>query len=92
MTTSIIQNGITFNYDNNKAVGAVLGGVLTHLNNEENGKYYYSEISPKLLMALDIDWNGAEVQLNGDTSNRTITNTGELLGDIINNGSPMWAN
>lgn len=70
---------------NNENIGATVDD-LTEIASDNGGKL------PTIINALEIDWNGAEVQLNGDTAYRTITNTGELLGDIINNGSPMWAN
>lgn len=42
--------------------------------------------------AIDIDWNEAKVQLNGDLSTKTIKTTGELLSQIKETYSPMFAN
>ena len=79
-TTKITQSGINFNYDNSRAVGAALSGVFTHINNEEAGKYYYDSNATKPIMALDIDWNGADFDgAPGDDTPGTINTTGDLI-------------
>lgn len=81
-TTKITQSGINFNYDNSRAVGAALGGVFTNINNKENGKYYYDEDAIKPIMALDIDWNGAEFPSTTPLAPSTINTTGDLINAI----------
>ena len=82
-TTKTTQSGIEFNYDNSRAVGAALNGVFTNMNNEENGKYYYDEDATKPIMALDIDWNGADFDgASGNDNPGTINTTGDLIRAI----------
>ena len=82
-TTRVQQGNIYFNYDPTKGVGAALGGVYTHQGNKEASKYFYDEDSLKVLMALDIDWNGAEITSTVfPAMDRTINTTADLLSWI----------
>lgn len=86
MATTIQQGNINFTYDETKSVGAGLGGIFTHSGQKVNGKYVFSDRAPKVLMALDIDWNGAKPGIGEGTNG--ITTTGELVKEVY---SPMFA-
>lgn len=82
-------DGIDFN--NKQQIPAFpVAGTWTHSDNiDANGEYEYG--GGKSVMALDIDWNGAKPGI-GEDSTTGITTTGELLSNIKEVYSPMFAN
>ena len=69
----IIKDNIKFsNIPNIVATGFT--GLLTNSDNISNKRYEYDPESDPILMALDINWGGAEVD-----ENKVINTTGELL-------------
>lgn len=87
-------NGITFNDLSRIGKGTAIGNVRNPDITSESDLQDYIDAGEEYrnIQSVLIDWNGAEVQLNGDTSNRTIQTIGELHCYIIKNGSPIWAN
>ena len=79
-----IDNGITFSNVKDLAKWASIG-----TNDRFSGSDYDYDandnpVAPKFLInAIDIDWDGAQVQLNGDSSTRTINTTGALLKALM---------
>ena len=88
-----IENGVYTNLDNAYPSGKTGLGAQrianggNPVNDLENG-----DIATKLVNAIEIDWNGAQVQLSGENSSRTINTTGELMNLIKEVSSPMLAN
>ena len=76
---TITKDGITFsNVQNRGAKG--YSQILTSADNVSSKKYVYDPDSDPVLMALDIDWNGAEITSTAFPSmDRTINTTGDLL-------------
>ena len=56
-----------------------------------NEQYGVGGDLPKLINAVEIDWNGAKPGIGEDETNGIIT-TGELLSSIKGASSPMFAN
>ena len=74
------NNGITFsNLDSNPSPKKSIDGKLFFGQND----FSHTEwgIDP-VVNAVEIDWNGAQVQLNGDSLDRTINTTGDLINAI----------
>lgn len=79
------QNGITFN--SVKTAGVEKSAWPLILAGQQG-----PDEDGGVINAVDIDWNGAQVKLNGDSSNRTINTTGELLSQIKGTYSLTFAN
>ena len=85
------DNGIQFT--DVKLNGSIMPGAI--LSTEDNYETSGTTITNKyddVINAIDIDWNGAQLKLNGDSSNRTINTTGELLSQIKGTYSLTFAN
>lgn len=68
------DNGIVFNIDDNAKMA------FSKITNMD-GSIKNEDIVP-IINSVEIDWNGAKLQINGDTTNRTINTTGDLLNAI----------
>lgn len=68
------DNGIVFNIDDNAKMA------FSKITNMD-GSIKNEDIVP-IINSVEIDWNSAQLQINGDTANRTINTTGDLLNAI----------
>lgn len=75
------QNGINFNNVIARTVTRKGASIITTADNVENGKYVYGGWEPAV-MALDIDWCGADLSAIGSQYS-SIQTTGQLLSAII---------
>ena len=87
-------NGIEFNDIKTSLksfVPVVNGEIYQYTTNELNEDFGVGGDLPKLINAVEIDWNGARPDIGEDATNG-ITTTGELLSSIKGVYSPMFAN
>ena len=68
------DNGIVFNIDDNAKMA------FSKITNMD-GSIKNEDIVP-IINSVEIDWNSAQLQINGDTANRTINTTSDLLNAI----------
>lgn len=84
MANITIENGIYSNLEN-----ALPNGITTignkRISNAANlvTDLETGDTATKLVNAVEIDWNGAQVKLNGDSTARTINTTGDLINAIV---------
>ena len=83
---SIEKDGIIFSNVKDRTVIRKGAGIITTSDNVSSGKYVYDIDSDPVVMALDIDWNGAKPGM-GESANG-ITTTGELIKGVY---SPVFA-
>ena len=91
---TINKDNIVFSDVKNRTVTRKGVGIITHADNVSSGKYVYDPESEPVVMALDIDWNGAqfanavaaitEVPDAGEVQSNisSITTTGELISIV----------
>jgi len=85
------NNGITFNrLDSAPSPRKEIPGKI--FSGENDFEYAAEDGIKPVVNAVEIDWNGAQVQLSGENSSRTINTTGELMNLIKEVSSPMLAN
>ena len=73
------QNGIEFTISNNFQQGEKLHNVKGKISSVNYPYSLYEEDdASKLINAVEIDWNGAQLK-NGSTVKATLNNTGEML-------------
>ena len=77
-------NGITFNNLSRLSKGSAFGNVRNPEITSEADLQDYIDAGEEYrnIQSVLIDWNGAQVQLSGVNSSRTINTTGDLLSWI----------
>ena len=68
------------------------GDIYNYTSDELNEDFGVGGNLPTIINAVEIDWNGAELNLPDDLGGtKTINTTGELLKERIQQNSPMFA-